>query len=475
MTYLWNNFSFPLHNIDVGIGQGSALSPILLALYLFPIFYILEKQLKNLKIPVFILSFVDDGLFISQNKSIHVSNTNLFCSYNIVSNLLTKFGLIMEHGKTELFHFSRQWEEFNPPPVNLTLIGGTVLCPNESWRYLGFYFNCKLSFRHHINFYSNKAISTIKYMKMLGNSSRGLIPLQKWRLYRCCSLPIALYGSQVWYYNKVPLNYPFKILRKMQWRAALWINRAFWTLPSGGIEAISGFILIHLHVKKLYNCFLSRGYSLLHNYIIKSILSPDKSLDHTPYSLSLDTLTFKQRSRLNSSLIDMDNKKNEFIPPFDPFNQEFSPGNCLIDSFSDKISFHSWEKNVKNYIQNLDVLMLRVLSDSSISLVVSNASVKNNVTTSISHIHMHNKPVIKTLHHAMNVTFTEAELLAICCGINQSVGLHQINKIIAITDSLHAAKKIFESLIHPYQIHSAAISHELREFFIMSNDNHIKF
>jgi len=37
----------------------------------------------------------------------------------------------------------------------------------------------------------------------------------------------------------------------------------------------------------------------------------------------------------------MDNKKNEFIPPFDPFNQEFSPGNCLIDSFSDKISFHS--------------------------------------------------------------------------------------------------------------------------------------
>jgi len=79
------------------------------------------------------------------------------------------------------------------------------------------------------------------------------------------------------------------------------------------------------------------------------------------------------------------------------------------------------------------------------------------------------------LHHAMNVTSTEAELLAICCGINQSVGLHQINKIIAITDSLHAAKKIFESSIHPYQIHSAAISHELREFFIMSNDNYIKF
>ena len=108
MTYLWNNFSSPLHNIDIGVGQGSTLSPILSALYLSPIFYILEKQLKNLKIPVSILSFVNDGLFISQNKSIHVSNTNLFCSYNIVSNLLTKFGLVVEYEKTEVFHFSRQ-------------------------------------------------------------------------------------------------------------------------------------------------------------------------------------------------------------------------------------------------------------------------------------------------------------------------------------------------------------------------------
>ena len=49
ITYLWNDFSSSLHNIDVGIGQSSTLSSILLALYLSPIFYILEKQLKNLK------------------------------------------------------------------------------------------------------------------------------------------------------------------------------------------------------------------------------------------------------------------------------------------------------------------------------------------------------------------------------------------------------------------------------------------
>ena len=359
--------------------------------------------------------------------------------------------------------------------MHLTPIGGTILCSNESWQYLGFHFDRKLSFRYHIDFYSNKVISTIKCMKMLGSSSRGLIPLQKWCLYKCCALSIALYGSQAWYYNKVPLNYSFKILRKMQWRAALWITRAFQTSSSGGIEAILGLIPIYLYIKKLYNHFFSRGYSLPHNHIIKSILSSDESSDHTLYSLSLDTLTFKQRSSLNSSLINMDNKKNKFIASFNPFNQEFSPGNRLIDSFSNIISFYPQGKNVKNHIQNLDFLMLRASSNSSTSLVISNVSIKNNVTTSLSHIHIHNKPVIKMLHCTMNVTSTEAKLLAIHCSINQSIGLHQINKIIVITDSLHAAKKIFESSMHPYQIHSAVISHELREFFMMSNDNHIKF
>jgi len=79
--YLWNNFSSSFYNVDVGVGQNSALFPILSALYLSLIFYILEKQLK---IPISILSFVDDKLFISQHKSVFKLNANLFCSYKIL-------------------------------------------------------------------------------------------------------------------------------------------------------------------------------------------------------------------------------------------------------------------------------------------------------------------------------------------------------------------------------------------------------
>jgi len=156
--YLWNSFQSPFCNIDIGVGQGSALLPILSTLYLSSIFHILEKQLKILKIPISIISFVHDRLFISQNKSISHLNVSLFCNYNVLSSLLTKFSLVVEHGKTKVFHFTRLYGAFNPPPLDFNPIGGPVLLPKNTWQYLGFFFDQKLTFQHHIDFYANKAI-----------------------------------------------------------------------------------------------------------------------------------------------------------------------------------------------------------------------------------------------------------------------------------------------------------------------------
>ena len=48
------------------------------------------------------------------------------------------------------------------------------------------------------------------------------------------------------------------------------------------------------------------------------------------------------------------------------------------------------------------------------------------------------------------ITSTEAELFAIRCGINQACSKENISKVIVITDSIHAAKKIFDSKSHPF-------------------------
>jgi len=131
-NYIWNNISSPSFEVNVGVGQGSALSPILLALYLSPFLYILEKCQKILNILVSLISFMNDGLIISQNKSIDISNSHFFCSYNVLTKLLDKFGLIIEHSKTETFYFNRMHGVFNPPLLNLSPIGGPILHPKDS-------------------------------------------------------------------------------------------------------------------------------------------------------------------------------------------------------------------------------------------------------------------------------------------------------------------------------------------------------
>jgi len=194
--------------------------PILSVLYLSPFIYILEKHLKNLKISISIISFVDGGPFFSQSKSFDILNSCLYCSYNILTNLLKKFGLVIEHFKTEIFYFNRSHSTFNPSLLDLSSIGGNILQLNDTWKYLGFIFNKKLTFHQHVDFYTNKSILTIKCMKIISNSNCDINPSQKYFLYRLYVLPIALYGFQLWFYKPVLLAYHLKVLGKMQRRRA---------------------------------------------------------------------------------------------------------------------------------------------------------------------------------------------------------------------------------------------------------------
>ena len=123
-------------------------------------------------------------------------NPLLFCSYNITSILLKKFSLIIEYAKMEIFHFFRLNRIFNPLLLNLSILDGSILCSRETWKYLGFIFNRKLSFHQYVDFYMNKAILMVKYTKILENSVCNLISYQKQLLYKSCVLPIALYMSR---------------------------------------------------------------------------------------------------------------------------------------------------------------------------------------------------------------------------------------------------------------------------------------
>ena len=144
----------------------------------------------------------------------------------MISRILLDAGLVMEHSKSEVFHFT--WSQHPPnPSIDLTLVGGPILHSKLIWRYLGFFFDHKLNFHHHVHFYATKCLLTLNAMKMLGNSSRGISSSQKHFLYRMCIFPIMLYGFQLWFFKSTPTIKNLTKLKKIQCRAALWITGAF--------------------------------------------------------------------------------------------------------------------------------------------------------------------------------------------------------------------------------------------------------
>ncbi|CAA7271389.1 unnamed protein product [Cyclocybe aegerita] len=238
-VYCWNTFQSDSRSADVGVGQGSTLSPVISGLFIAPVmklFYIKAAPLNTT-----LLSFVDDGTILAQSKQLDDNNVGLRKAYKIIYLLFVAFTLVLEHDKTELFHFSRRRDAYNP---SLDLgyaphTGATPLKPKTYWRYLGFYFDRGLTFHEHVRYYATKAFTTVQAMRMLGNSTRGLSPKQCRLLYRSCVVPIATYAYRLWYFDGARNKGAMNQLKQMQQKAALWITGAFRTSPTGGLEALA--------------------------------------------------------------------------------------------------------------------------------------------------------------------------------------------------------------------------------------------
>ena len=152
------------------------------------IFYIFEKELK-----IFIFLFQSCFFYLLmivllflKRKVMKNQMQTFFYSYSIISFLFNQFGLVIKHNKLDVFHFSKSIKNINPSLLYLSLVKGTVFRPKDIWQYLGFFFDIKYSFWHYIHYYTNKALSTIKSTKILGNLTRKLSLIYKYLLYRTC-------------------------------------------------------------------------------------------------------------------------------------------------------------------------------------------------------------------------------------------------------------------------------------------------
>ena len=190
------------------------------------------------------------------------------------------------------------------------------------------------------------------------------------------------------------------------------------------------------------------------NYIIQSLMDSSFRSPNNHYSSFLANITNYQRKKIKGHLVNTNNRSHGLFLAFLSTHSELAPSSRIIDTFSDRFSFNFCikEKSDKTCIHQLDSMVIEASFSQSTAIVALDASIKNNITTSISHTHTSNQPLIKTLHYAVFVTSTEAEMFVIRCSINQVTARTNISKIVIITDSIHAAKKIFNSSSHLFQI-----------------------
>jgi len=166
---------------------------------------------------------VDNGTILNQSTHLMQNLPKLKLAYGVIFQLLTALGFILEHDKSEVYHFSRSRGESHPS-IDLGFTPytrDTPLGPKLYWRYLGFYFNHSLSFREHIRYYAMKALTTVWALGMLGNSSRGVSVTHKCLLYRTCVVPVVMYGLCLWYLQGACLKGIVKQLLAVQHLAVL--------------------------------------------------------------------------------------------------------------------------------------------------------------------------------------------------------------------------------------------------------------
>ena len=240
-------------NFDIGTPQGDCISPVLSAIYLAAGL----KIVTPLPFPppnVRSLFFVDDGLLYCASRK---PSQNIQCierCLDKIQDTLATLGLLIDVDKTELIHFpgfslDKPGRKLSSPPSTLPLRmrnllkeGKTVTVqPKNLIRYLGFFFDSELNWNAHVSFYFNRAFSTIRALRMLGSSIRGLGTLQKQHAYQACVLPVLSYGLPLWFAEDgVGVRSRLSKINKVHTHACKWITGCFCTTPIGAREVIAG-------------------------------------------------------------------------------------------------------------------------------------------------------------------------------------------------------------------------------------------
>ena len=236
----------------IDITVGSPISPFLSNIYTFPLLRQANRWTDSR-----LYMYVDDGNILAWGASYQLVHTRLIARYAECLAWLERAGLTIDGGKTEAIFYSLtrarpdiHWHGPRPSTITVPSSGGeptTINC-SDNVRYLGLFIDHKLTWNRYVKIMATRARGTLKSMKLLGNSVKGL-DHGSWRLaYNAICLPVLTYGPPIWFKKQKQLS---KTPQTVQDEAVRWMMGAFRTTPAEPLHQLIAILPIHIRLQML--------------------------------------------------------------------------------------------------------------------------------------------------------------------------------------------------------------------------------
>ena len=186
-------------------------------------------------------SYIDDTCLLVEVDSPEENATELEEAVATCFEWGKENAIAFDDPKSELMHYYKARKKVENPYVNVVLPNGTCIEPSDVQRWLGFWFDRKLSWKHHIQTGTASAMRVFMALSRVGNTERGLSQSALRQLYQSCITTVADFGAEVWWNQQKTQS---QLLQRLQNQAMRKIAGAFKTTPIATLEVELGLHLL---------------------------------------------------------------------------------------------------------------------------------------------------------------------------------------------------------------------------------------